>query len=261
MIFTQNKMRLLRHFRKDPVLFAYHMGDLDDFYFPDCLWPTSFGAKQGIDDVLLVYSGCETPSLLAFGLTERFESLLREYLPMAPYRFFCHFQERYRGIFAEFADEHPLGTHLKMKLQDERFSECGLSDTDEEIIQLRESHLEQLRELYAAAYPDNYFVPRMLQTGHYLGILEGERLVAVAGVHVASDEHKIAVLGNVTTHPDHRGRGLATRVTHALTSRLVSEGKEVCLNVKADNTPAITCYEKIGFERVHTYEEALFTLR
>jgi len=280
MIFTTNKKRLLKHFRKDPVLFAYHMGDLDDFFFPDCLWPAIFDARGDIDDVLLTYTGGDTPVLLAFGRSDRFDDLLREYLPIAPKKFFCHFQKQHHAILREFARETPLGTHLKMKLDEVQFAELCRSGPRrggwsrqsqcrdgkhpdlrlDAVIRLDPSHESQLRALYAAAYPDSYFTPRMLPTGKFFGHLDNGAIVAVAGVHVVSDEYRIAALGNIATHPDYRGRGLATLVTHRLTNELVSEGKMVCLNVKADNAPAIACYRKIGFAPVHEYEEAVFEL-
>ncbi|MCX6834188.1 MAG: GNAT family N-acetyltransferase [candidate division Zixibacteria bacterium] len=276
LIFTTDKKHLLRHFRKDPVLFAYHIGDLDDFFFSNCLWPAVFDARGDIDDVLLTYTGGDTPVLLAFGLSERFGDLLREYLPIAPRKFFCHFQEQHRAILREFARETPLGTHLKMKLDDARFTKLHgnvgqnplvvlpFKHHDHNscsILRFDPSHESQLRALYAAAYPDSYFTPRMLQTGRFFGCLDHGAIVAVAGVHVVSDEHHIAALGNITTHPDYRGRGLAALVTHRLTSEFVSEGKMVCLNVKADNAPAIACYKKLGFVPIHEYEEALYELK
>lgn len=262
MIFTTDKKRLGAHFAKDAVLFAYHMGDLDDFLFPDCVWPAVFAAKGGIDDVLLTYLGGDTPTLQAFGLTERFPDLLRAYLPIAPRKFFCHYQKQYGSIFREFAREKPLGSHLKMKLDENAFGKHKIDTSDDpHLLRLDPSHELALRDLYAAAYPDSYFTPRMLQTGRFFGYLDGSSIVAVAGVHVVSDEQRIAALGNIATHPDYRGRGLASQVTRRLTAELVSEGKMVCLNVKADNAPAIVCYARLGFVPTHEYEEALFELK
>ena len=275
LIFTSDKKRLLRHFRNDPVLFAYHAGDLDEFFFRDCLWPAVFDVRGDLDDVLLTYTGGDTPVLLAFGLSDRFDDLLREYLPIAPKKFFCHFQKQQLAMLREFARETPLGTHLKMKLDEARFAELRgkvgqnpsavlpstrRDDGRRSIIRLDSSHESQLRALYAAAYPDSYFTPRMLETGKFFGTPDKGAIVAVAGVHVVSHEHQIAALGNIATHPDYRGRGLATLVTHRLVDELVSEGKMVCLNVKADNAPAIACYKKLGFVPVHEYEEAEFEL-
>jgi len=264
LLFTTDKKRLLKHFRRDPVLFAYHIGDLDDFYFPDCLWAVHFGERSGIDDVLLTYTGCETPTLLAFGLSNRFGDLLSDYLTLAPRKFYCHYQKQHHATFTRYMTETPLGTHLKMKLNKAEFAKHHPPDTrtgDLETVRLDASHEPLLRTLYAAAYPDNYFVPRMLQTGKYFGCFDAGSIVAVAGVHVSSDKHKIAVLGNIATHPDHRGHGLAGLLTYRLVAELICAKKMVCLNVKADNYPAITCYEKLGFVKVHEYEEALFELR
>jgi len=260
LIFTTDKNRLLKHFRKDPVLFAYHIGDLDDFHFPDCLWSTLVSKRAGINDVLLTYTGGDTPTVLAFGLSDDFDNLLNEYVPIAPPRFFCHFRKQHRPIFREFANETPLGTHLKMRLDETMFASRRPTRSTG-VIRLDHSHEPALRELYSAAYPGNYFAPRMLQTGKYFGYVENGAIIAVAGVHVVSDRHRIAVLGNIATHREYRGRGLATTLTYQLTEELVSEGKLVCLNVKADNVPAITCYRKLGFVPVHEFEEALFKLR
>lgn len=278
MVFTTDKKCLRAHFAKDPVLFAYHTGDLDAFFFRDCLWPAVFDARGDIDDVLLTYTGGDTPVLLAFGLSDRFDDLLREYLPIAPKKFFCHYHKQHGPVFREYAREKSLGSHLKMKLDEVQFAKhrstvgqdprgpasrmAGVQDScPTKLLRLDSSHESQLRDLYAAAYPDSYFTPRMLPTGKFFGYIDHGAIVAVAGVHVVSDEYQIAALGNIATHPDYRGRGLATQVTHRLTEDLVSEGKMVCLNVKADNAPAIACYQKLGFVQVHEYEEAVFALK
>jgi ribosomal protein S18 acetylase RimI-like enzyme len=255
-VFTQDKQKLLAHFRKDPVLFAYHIGDLDDFYFADCQWGATYGQSPRIDDVILVYSGLETAAVLAFGVSERFEALLADMLDILPDRFFCHFQRQYRDRFLVRYDEKPLGTHLKMKLGEFQSVQSGKSPN---IKRLDRSHLESLKRLYQDAYPENYFHERMLETGKYFGYFDSDDLAAVAGVHVCSDEYDIAVLGNIATEPGFRDRGLGTAVTSRLVSELVDENKLVCLNVKADNEPAVRSYKRLGFVPVHEYEEARFT--
>jgi predicted GNAT family acetyltransferase len=123
-------------------------------------------------------------------------------------------------------------------------------------VALSAADTEDLLALYAASYPGNWFVPRMLETGLYYGIRRGRALVSVAGVHVYSPHYKVAALGNIATRPDARGRGLATAVTARLCHELLLQGIEhVGLNVKADNPSAIACYEKLGFQRVADYGE------
>jgi len=259
LIFTRDKKRLLEHFQKDPVLFAYHMGDLDEFHFEQCQWGATYGQSPRIDDVTLLYTGLTTPTLLAFGLTDKFETLLRELIPVLPPVFHCHFQETYRAVFREHFTETDRGSHQKMKLTD--FRPSDKQEPPEAVIRLDMQHEPELRALFADAYPSNYFVPRMLESGKYLGYQIDGKVVAVTGVHAYSDEYGVAVLGNITTHPDYRGRGLAGVLTSRLLEELTAENKLVCLNVQRDNIAAIRCYQKLGFVKVHEYEEALYELK
>jgi hypothetical protein len=58
------------------------------------------------------------------------------------------------------------------------------------------------------------------------------------------------LVGGVFTHPDHRGRGLATRGLAAWAGQLFAAGLErMALHVNAANTPAIRAYEHTGFRR------------
>lgn len=263
LLFTTDKKRLHKFFRTDPVLYSYHTGDLDDFYFENCQWAVCYGAKPVITETILIYHGLETASVLAFGQTEQFGSLLKELIGLLPPRFYCHFQHPHSEIFRQQFKETSLGTHMKMRL-DHPDKLKAYAKPDKAITRLDSSHETPLRELYARAYPGNYFNPFMLASGKYLGWFENDKkdkkdkLAAVAGVHVHSDKYKVAVLGNITTDPSFRGQGLATKLTGALCHELSAENKLVCLNVKTDNSPAIKCYENLGFVKVHEYEEALY---
>ncbi|HUU22516.1 MAG TPA: GNAT family N-acetyltransferase, partial [Phycisphaerae bacterium] len=104
-------------------------------------------------------------------------------------------------------------------------------------------------------YPSHWFEPRMLDTKQYFGIRGADGLVSVAGVHVYSEKYKVAALGNIATHPAHRRTGCATAAIAHLCRNLLKTVEHVGLNVKADNRPAIACYQKLGFEIVGAYEE------
>ena len=259
LIFTSDKKRLIEHFRKEPALFAYHIGDLDDFHFQHCQWGATYGKSPRIDDCILVYNGLKTPTVLAFGLTEKFQRLLETFIPLFPKKFHCHYQEPSRELLCGLMKGTDLGSHYKMALQE--FTPHDDAIEGVEFLTLDESHLDDLLKLYTEAFPDNYFMPRMLESGKYLAAKCDGRMVAVAGVHVDSDDYKVAALGNITTHPEYRGRGIATLLTSRLTGQLVAEGKLVCLNVDRENPAAIHCYEKLGFAIVHEYLEATFELQ
>jgi predicted GNAT family acetyltransferase len=79
--------------------------------------------------------------------------------------------------------------------------------------------------------------------------------LSVAGVHVYSEPYRVAALGNVATHTAHRGQGLATTAVAALCRNLLGTVDHVGLNVAADNTAAIRCYQRLGFRIIATYEE------
>ncbi|MCH9024489.1 MAG: GNAT family N-acetyltransferase [candidate division Zixibacteria bacterium] len=258
LVFTTNKKHLERHFQKDPVLFGYHQGDLDDFYFPDCQWAADYHQRARIEELILIYSGLKTATVLALGLTDRFEQLLEETIELLPKEFYCHFFKSCRSVFGKLYDEKPLGKFLKMKLIDRQKCESLALDKNDNIVRLELSHYQQLQELYEQAYPDNYFNNSMLETGKYFGYIIEQKLVAVAGVHVYSKKYKIAVLGNIATYEKFRSKGLATKVTAALVRELAGEGLLVALNVKSDNEAAIKCYAKLGFEKTHEYEESFF---
>jgi len=255
MNYTRDKEALLRHFKKDPILFGYHIGDLDDFYFDNCKWAVF--EENEVRESVLIYTGLEMPTVLAFGLDDRFNSFLETLLPVLPDRFYSHYQKVSLEIFQKAFINRPLGSHLKMKLVADDFLSHVYNDL--EIRRLDMSSKKGLLELYERSYPGNYFDDRMLETGKYFGCIMDGEIVCVSGVHVHSDEYKISVLGNITTHPDYRGKGLATAVTAKLVNELRDDGNTVALNVKQDNLAAIKCYRKLGFEIHCEYEESFFT--
>lgn len=110
------------------------------------------------------------------------------------------------------------------------------------------SHVRELNALYAIdGRPSNY-TPRHLEHGVYYGTFEERQLVAVAGTHIVAPNVGIAVVGNVFTHPAHRGRGFATRVTSRVTSELFTMGCPlVTLTVDPENTPAVYAYRRLGY--------------
>lgn len=83
----------------------------------------------------------------------------------------------------------------------------------------------------------------------------------MVGVHVYLQLYTVAALGNITTHPQFRGQELAKVVCAKLCQVLLQKVEQIGLNVKADNKSAITCYTKLGFEAIATYEEYSFELK
>jgi len=150
------------------------------------------------------------------------------------------------------------GEHYKMALRDlsaVRGLDCS------QAVRLGGSDLPDIIRLNAESYPGNWFEPRMLASNQYFGIRKDGRLVSVAGVHVYSRRYRVAALGNITTHPAFRRRGYGTLVTARLCQSLLQDVEHIGLNVKADNAAAISCYRKLGFEVVASYEEVMVRRR
>src|SRR5579884_2866781 len=225
--------------RRDTYLHLYEIGDLDDFFWPYTTWYTRD------DQVALLYSGFMPPVLAALSeQPDTLADLLRSILPLLPRKFHAHISGEAGQILSDSYHLYSYGRHDKMALLDETASDT--IDTSN-VIALTESNLSELETLYCQSYPGNSFDPRMLETHCYFGIRQDGQLVSVAGIHVYSPRYRVATLGNVTTHPDYRGRGLGTAVCARLCQHLRQHVDHIGLNVKADNASAIACYRHLGF--------------
>jgi ribosomal protein S18 acetylase RimI-like enzyme len=242
--------------RKDPHLFLYELGDLDDFFWPHTTW---YALEEGgaLGAVALLYTGADLPVLIAHGREHHrrgVESLLTQLARVLPRRFHAHLAVGASASLAAAWRVEPRGVHDRMILTD--WIPIGDVDTSRAVT-LGPDDAAELERIYASAYPAHWFVPRMLETGYYRGVREGDRLVSVAGVHVVSEAYRVAGIGNVATLPAFRGRGLGRTAVAALCRALAGRVDHVGLNVDRENRPAIAMYEDLGFARVASYEEAL----
>ena len=240
--------------RGNVFLNIYGLGDLDDFFWPYTTW-YALTDTAGVQAIALMYTGGSLPCLHALAEDDKviyIEELLRCLIPILPRRFHAHLSLGLESILAEHYTLRPHGRHYKMALTDKSL----LSNVDVTLVAgLSMSHLSEIISLFKKAYPGNYFEPRMLETKQYYGIRQSGELVSAAGVHVYSRRYKVAALGNITTHPDYRGRGYGRTVTAKVCKSLLHDIDHIGLNVKADNTSAIRCYERLCFEVVDSYGE------
>ena len=86
----------------------------------------------------------------------------------------------------------------------------------------------ELNRLYQLGFA-SWLPASAISDGLYYGIRVGGRLVSAAGTHVISPSARLAVVGNVMTHADFRGRGYATAVTGAVTAELLRFCDQVVL--------------------------------
>lgn len=95
------------------------------------------------------------------------------------------------------------------------------------------------------------FVPRTVELGGYLGVRDGDRLIAMAGRRVQLDPPDagpgFVEVSLVCVDPAYRGRRLGDLVTAAVAAGVQADGDAVYLHVMTDNTVALRLYERLGF--------------
>ncbi|CBY00331.1 hypothetical protein IAQ61_011261 [Plenodomus lingam] len=82
-------------------------------------------------------------------------------------------------------------------------------------------------------------------------ILEFTRSLRRLKHQVLKGQHHL-LLENLATHPDYRGRGMASHLLEWIFSQADARKCPVYLNTENDN-PAIKLYERMGFENAGTY--------
>jgi ribosomal protein S18 acetylase RimI-like enzyme len=248
-----NQLEIETFLRQDTDLNLYAIGDLDDFFWKYTTWYALKDQGQ-ISQLALIYSGTDLPILLGYSNQpdNRVEDLLNALIPILPRRFYAHLCVGGDAPLKSAYRSHSYGEHFKMVLN----YPAHLDQIDtSQVVPLTTSDLDAILELYRSSYPDNWFDPRMLETGCYFGIRRGAQLVSVAGIHVYSPRYRVAALGNITTLPALRGQELGQKVTASACLNLLPKVDHIGLNVRSDNTSAIACYKKLGFEKAAIYEE------
>ena len=245
--------------RRDPGLHLYELADLDDRFWPNTRW---YAALEGgeIRGLCLFFEGLDPPVLLALeGDREAgLANLVRWAAPRLPAALYAHLSPALvaaaEGCFA--LESQRL--HLKMLLCDvERLGRIDTGST----YAVGGGDLEELRAFYAPLRTDGaggqYALERyMVETGHYFAIRDAAGIASAGGVHFCSTQYGVAALGNIATRVEARGNGLAKAVTARVCRSLLDVVPIVGLNVESGNTPAIRCYEALGFEHAADYVEA-----
>jgi ribosomal-protein-alanine N-acetyltransferase len=231
---------------------AYALGDLASPEWERCEWHVAPGDPPAL---LLLYRGFAVPVLFAFGPPAAVRALLPDLdelevaLSVRP-----EIEPVVRECFAV-CDDTPM---WRMLFDPARFpgGRAGAAE------RLTAADLPAVRRLYAdgaaqGIAPD-CFQAEMLHRGVFYGIREGAELTAVAGTHLVVPAESVGAVGNVYTRSDQRGRGLATRVTGAVTAELLGLGIEtIVLNVDQENAPAIRVYERLGYRRYCPFLEGM----
>ncbi len=110
-------------------------------------------------------------------------------------------------------------------------------------------------ELVALTRPGP-FGPRTHEKGHFVGVFEGERLIAMAGERMCLPDY--TEITAICTHPDYQGRGLARQLISIMGNRIVAEDRTPILHTLPENAGAIRLYESTGFRPRKLWQVNLF---
>ena len=121
------------------------------------------------------------------------------------------------------------------------------SDAALELRRLSAGDTPGVNRLNASEGPGISYRGSQIRDGTYVGIFSDDLLVAMAGTHGISKSDRIAVLGNVFTHPRHRNSHFALQTTSAVTAELLETCDEVVLTVDPRNEPAVKAYARLGY--------------
>jgi ribosomal protein S18 acetylase RimI-like enzyme len=115
---------------------------------------------------------------------------------------------------------------------------------DRDVVRLTDEDVPDMLDLIAQTKPGP-FARRTIELGSYIGLREAGRLIAMAGERFRPPGW--TEISAVCTAPEHRGRGLATRLMQTLAHGIRERGDTPFLHVTSSNTNAIGLYETMGY--------------
>jgi GNAT superfamily N-acetyltransferase len=238
-----DKAEILACLETDRLYAAYAIGDLEPELFAQCTWVGAEAAGR-LQALALHFRGLTPPALFLMGDTGGLQAILKSAL--CPERVYLTCRAEHLPMTRDFYTWRQATPMWRMVLRSGRFRPVP---AEGDCVRLTPGHAAQLAELYALG-GGAAFSPAQVEHGVFYGILSGGQLVAVAGTHLVSATYGVAAVGNVFTHPRHRGQGYGTVTTSAVVADLLARGiRDVILNVSQSNVLAIHIYEKLGFER------------
>jgi ribosomal protein S18 acetylase RimI-like enzyme len=245
---TSDRAMLRAFLETDRLFAAYALCDLDDREFLRTRWGVARSGGVPIA-VVLQYAGYSPQPIFVMGEKAGIEAILADVIkPRTAY--VAARTEHLAAISSGYRVE-PGPAMLRMWVDQAHFRPFPA-----DVARLLPIEIGELNRLYQLGFA-SWLPASAITDGLYYGVRVGGRLVAAAGTHVISPAAKLAVVGNVMTHADFRGRGYATAATSAVTAELLRFCDQVVLNVRADNPPALAAYRRLGYQIYVSFEERL----
>jgi len=225
---------------RDRLMAAYALADIDQPEVEGARW--WIARRDGdIAAVVMVVEGLPFRPCFATGASDGLSAIFREAIREP--RVLLATPPRSRGAI-EMSYRFERVDHMRrMVVNAHRFR----PRINQQVARLGPDDLDAVIDLYGHA-ARIYFTPERMRREIYFGIFAGGVLVSAAGTHVRSTKSGLAAVGNVLTRLAHRGRGMAQSCTSAVTETALEQHRDVVLNVREDNSPAISVYERLGYQ-------------
>jgi len=218
---------------------AYALGQLSPELFAASQWWLAQG--DGTQAIVVHSHGGLGRAMFIVGDAEAAEAVLA--LHPGPRFSFASFRMEHKPIVRRHFHLIRDQLMLRMAVTGDRFRPA-----QGEAIRLRGRDVNRINRLYSREDGSTSYTSRHIEEGVYYGVLAQGKLVSIAGTHVASPAEGVAVVGNVFTHPNYRGSGLATIATSAVTDHLLEECPLVVLTVETTNREAVHLYDRLGYQ-------------
>jgi ribosomal protein S18 acetylase RimI-like enzyme len=239
--------RLRSFLNTDRAWADYALGDLEPELFQFTKW---YGAEEQGDlrALAMIYHGLQPPICFLMGDGRGIEQIVAEYVRLPEIG--LSVRDEHLPVLEQYYQLADVCAMWKMTLDAQDFHPMPGEATE-----ITLADVPDLQALYAFGGGDA-FSPDEITRGVFCGVRQNDRIIAVAGTHVVSARGRIAALGNIMTHPDWRGRGLASMATSAVVARLIDRGvRTIGLSVSRENAAAIRVYEKLGFKKHAAFHE------
>lgn len=257
---TQIRQLLLR----DAIWSVYALADLQPAFAPYCQWQVV--QKEIGAAVLLLFTALQPPILFVFGQDEAVAAGLAT--TILPERVYVTIRAEHCTLLSEYYTwveaPHPM---VRMVLHAQPASgktptvSPGMAHpTTPAVVRLTPADAEAINTLYQQGGPftPDYFDPYQLDDGVFYGVKDEQgALSAVGGTHIIAWQEGMGAIGNMYTHPAHRGKGYARAVLGAIITELAARNvTAIVLNVDERNAVARGLYERYGFVPYCTFVEA-----
>jgi RimJ/RimL family protein N-acetyltransferase len=225
---------------RDRLMAAYALADIDQPEIEGARW--WIARRDGdIAAVVLIVEGLPFRPCFATGASDGLAAIFREAIREP--RVLLATPPRSRGAI-EMTYRFERVDHMRrMYVNIQRFR----PRINQEVKRLGAEDLDAVIDLYGHA-SRTYFTPERMRREIYFGVFQADTLVSAAGTHVRSKRSGLAAVGNVLTRLAYRGRGLARSCTSAVTETALEQHRDVVLNVREENAPAIAVYERLGYQ-------------